>query len=96
MATSSSNEKKNTNTNGVIIKVYVESPRTRSTKKTKPRENFINVETQGYEHDRRALLLAHSRSLRKSASEKVSLPIVQSNSRPKIKKVNSLLFLFSS
>lgn len=62
-------------------------------KKTKPRENLINAETQGYEHDRRALLLAHSRSLRKSASEKkVPLPIVQSNSRPKIKKVNSLVF----
>lgn len=90
MATSSSNEKKNTNTNGVIIKVYVESPKTRSMKKTKPRENLTNAETQGYEHDRRALLLAHSRSLRKSSSEKkVPLPIVQSNSRPKIKKAMS-------
>ncbi|GAU49051.1 hypothetical protein TSUD_134340 [Trifolium subterraneum] len=87
MAASSPKEKKNTNVNGVIVRVYVESVKTRSTKKTKPRENHRNEETMGYGYDRRAMLLARSRYLRKSASEKVplkvSLPIVQSS--PKIK-----------
>ncbi|WJX32596.1 hypothetical protein P8452_20901 [Trifolium repens] len=88
MAASSPKEKKNTNVNnGVIIRVYVESVKTRSTKKPKPCENLRNEETMGYEYDRRATLLARSRYLRKSASEKVplkvTLPIVQSS--PKIK-----------
>jgi hypothetical protein len=95
MAASSPKEKKNTNVNGVIIRVYVESVKTRSTKKPKPCENLRNEETMRYEYDRRATLLARSRYLRKSASEKVpskvTLPIVQSS--PKIKsKVNFLVF----
>jgi hypothetical protein len=98
MAASSPKEKKNTNVNGVIIRVYVESVKTRSTKKPKPRENLRNEEMMGYEYDRRATLLARSRYLRKSASEKVptkvALPIVQSS--PKIKsKVIFLVFSFS-
>jgi hypothetical protein len=99
MAASSPKEKKNTNVNnGVIIRVYVESVKTRSTKKPKPCENLRNEETMRYEYDRRATLLARSRYLRKSASEKVptkvALPIVQSS--PKIKsKVIFLVFSFS-
>ncbi|KAK7282759.1 hypothetical protein RIF29_11790 [Crotalaria pallida] len=67
---------KNTNTNGVVITVYVESVKTR---KTRPHPHFIRPrvsETEGY--DRRAQLLAHSRQLRNQGSENVPLPSNQS------------------
>lgn len=70
---------RNTNTNGVVIKVYVESVTTRSEdpiKKTKPYPH-------GY--DRRAQLLAHSRKLRNEGSENVPLPTNQSQTITKSK-----------
>lgn len=96
MAASSPKRKdtKSTNANGVVIRVYVESVKTRSTKKPKPHEHLRNSETEGYQNDRRALLLAHSRFLRKSPSQNISLPIINP-STPKIKtKVNSLSHFF--
>ena len=81
MATSSEE-----NANGVIIRLYVESTKTRS--KKKKREQFdvrINAETHHFNH-RRALLLAYSQNLRKSKSEKVPSPqLIHQLSKPIIK-----------
>ncbi|CAL5202922.1 unnamed protein product [Lathyrus oleraceus] len=88
MAMLSSEEKKNTNDNGVIIKYYVESVKIRSMKKTKPNEYLRNEEKHGYEYDRRANLLAHSRYLRNPASETVSLPVIQPRPKPKSKFIS--------
>lgn len=87
-------KKQNQNTdNGVVITVYVESSRTRSsnklsnqdhTEKIKPK--FESKATFGY--DRKAHLLEYSRYLRKiDASQNV-----EAQSQPKIKA--SFLFLF--
>ncbi|RDX84365.1 hypothetical protein CR513_34596, partial [Mucuna pruriens] len=68
-------QNKSTITNGVVITVYVESPRPRSikplegpTKKTKPHPRFKMPQTTGTQgYDRRAQLLAYSRQLRENA-----------------------------
>lgn len=91
MAMLSSEEKKNTNDNGVIIKYYVESVKNRPMKKTKPNEYLRYEEKHGFEYDRRANLLAHSRYLRNPASETVTLPVIQSRPKPK-SKVNYFLY----
>ncbi|KAL5078651.1 hypothetical protein RYX36_007072 [Vicia faba] len=77
-------KKQNQNTeNGVVITLYVESSRTRSsnkdhTKKTKPKVE--SKTTRGY--DRKAQLFEYSRYLRKiEASQNV-----QTQSQPKIKQ----------
>ncbi|CAI8597451.1 unnamed protein product [Vicia faba] len=75
MAMLSSKEKKNSKENGVIIRYYVELVNNRSKKQTKTKEYVRN------EYDRRAQLLAHSRYLRKPASETVSLPVIQPKSK---------------
>lgn len=80
-ATESDNaEHRNTNANGVVIRVYTESVKTRSTKlsTTKPHTQFnlsreIASESGTKGYDRRALLLDYSRNLRNSASENVPM-----------------------
>ncbi|KAE9609007.1 hypothetical protein Lalb_Chr08g0241691 [Lupinus albus] len=84
-----------TNTNGVVITVYVESVKTRveyPVKKTKPRPYFNGSRVSGIQgYDRRAQLLAHSRQLRNQWSENVSLPTKQLQA--KTIKVISISFI---
>ncbi|KAK4276777.1 hypothetical protein QN277_014885 [Acacia crassicarpa] len=93
---------RNTQTNGVMITVYVESSTTRSRKPSDPAKKSKShpqikrprtSQSQGY--DRRALLLAYSRQLRNTASESkdVQVPTTQ-KSRHKSKEENCLWFQF--
>lgn len=87
------------NKNGVVITVYVESPRTCSNKpsegpakKTKPHPRFRMPQTTGTQgYDRRAQLLAYSRQLRENAmpQKNVHFQLPHNQSRPK-RKVSSL------
>ncbi|WVY91006.1 hypothetical protein V8G54_036520 [Vigna mungo] len=98
-------EKRSTISNGVVITVYVESPRTRSikpsedpTKKTKPHPPFRKPQTTGSQsslgYDRRAHLLAYSRQLRQNAlsQKNVQVQLPHNHSRPRSKASS----LFSS
>ncbi|KAJ1439201.1 hypothetical protein SESBI_02572 [Sesbania bispinosa] len=88
-------------TNGVVITVYVESSRTRSSKlsegpmnqTTKPYPPFKTLQTAGtHGYDRRAQLLAYSKQLRNEGSKKVQVQLPHNESRPKTKASS----LFSS
>jgi len=99
-------QNKSTITNGVVITVYAESPRTRSikpsedpTKKTKPHPRFRKPQTTGSQssslgYDRRAHLLAYSRQLRENAQfqKNVQVQSPHNHSRPRSKASS----LFSS
>ncbi|CAL0327396.1 unnamed protein product [Lupinus luteus] len=87
---------KDTNPNGVVITVYVESMKTRSedpTKKTKAHPHFnITRDSVTHGYDRRAQLLEYSRKLRNQGSENVPLPTNQSHTKTINKsKVKSML-----
>jgi len=90
---------------GVVITVYVESPRTRSIKpsedprnKTKPHPSFrkpqITRSQSSLGYDRRAHLLAYSRKLRENAQSQknVQVQLPHNHSRPRSKASS----LFSS
>ncbi|XP_028757478.1 uncharacterized protein LOC114716623 [Neltuma alba] len=93
---------RNTQINGVMITVYVESSTTRSRKQSDPAKKSKRrpqikrsrtSQSQGY--DRRALLLAYSRQLRNAGSEcrDVRVPSTQ-KSRHKSKEENCSWFQF--
>ncbi|KAK7351144.1 hypothetical protein VNO77_10373 [Canavalia gladiata] len=74
---------RNINTNGVVIRVYMESETSRSrklsqngTNKTEPYPFFTRPRATGtHGYDLRALLLSHSRYLRNAASQKEKVPM---------------------
>lgn len=81
--------------NGVIISVYVESPKTQSpqrtvadVKKTKPKKSVSKkpqaARKRGY--DRRAHLLAYARDLRNAGPQEVQRPRNNMRSMPKVIK----------
>ncbi|KOM27774.1 hypothetical protein LR48_Vigan462s002700 [Vigna angularis] len=102
-------ENRSTISNGVVITVYVESPRTRSikpseapTKKTKPQPPFRKPQTTGSQsslrYDRRAHLLAYSRQLREHAhsQKNVQVQLPHNHSRPRSKASSLFSSLASS
>ncbi|KAL2317755.1 hypothetical protein Fmac_031631 [Flemingia macrophylla] len=100
-----SENKQSTITNGVVITVYIESPKTRlikpsedPTKKTKPHPRFRMPQSKGTQgYDRRAQLLAYSRQLRENVGSQINdqVQLAHNQSRPRTKATETEEFVES-